>query len=237
MRIDKDCWLLNKPIAHRGLWGNGVPENSTRAYEQAAEKKIPIEIDVHLTADGKLVSFHDDDLFRVTGEKGLIWSKTLKELKKLKLSESEYSVPTLNEVFEIAKGKSPLLIEFKNQPAKAFLQTAIDALKNYNGEFAVQSFNPFYIYETRKRAPEFIRGILADGFCQEESAVKRWVVKKMPFNFLAKPDFISYNYECLPLKKSKRKHAALLAWTLTDEQAYLKIKNECDNVIYELFDI
>lgn len=235
MRIDKDSWLLTKPVAHRGLWGGSVPENSTLAYEKASEKKIPIEIDIHLTADGHLVSFHDDNLLRMTGEDSLIWSKTLAELKALRLGDSNYTIPTLNEVLEIANGKSPLLIEYKNQPSKEFLGKAIKVLKEYKGEFAVQSFNPFYIIDTRKIAPEFIRGILADPHTEITKKSTRWAISKMPFNFLAKPDFISYHYTALPLSEKKRKNKALLAWTLTSKEDYENISDKCDNIIYELF--
>ena len=235
MRIDKDNWLLTKPIAHRGLWGEGVPENSTLAYGKASEKKIPIEIDIHLTADGHLVSFHDDNLFRMTGEDCLIWNKSLSELKQLRLNDSKYSIPTLNEVLEIANGKSPLLIEFKNQPSKEFLGKAISVLKEYKGEFAVQSFNPFYIIQTKKLAPEFIRGILTDPATDIKKKSTRWAISKMPFNFLAKPDFISCNHISLPLPEKKVKDKAVLAWTVTSKETAEKVKDYCDNIIYELF--
>ncbi|MBQ9103825.1 MAG: glycerophosphodiester phosphodiesterase [Clostridia bacterium] len=235
MRIDKDSWLLTKPIAHRGLWGESVPENSTLAYERAAEKKIPIEIDIHLTSDGNLVSFHDDNLLRMTGKDSLIWNKSLSELKALRLNGTNYTIPTLNEVLEIAKGKSPILVEFKNQPSKEFLEKAINVLKEYKGEFAVQSFNPFYIIKTKKLAPHFIRGVLTDPNTEITKKTTRWAISKMPFNFLAKPDFISCNFNSLPLPQKKVKDKALLAWTLTSKEDYEKIKDKCDNIIYELF--
>ena len=31
MRIDKNNWLIAKPIAHRGLWGGEIIENSIPA--------------------------------------------------------------------------------------------------------------------------------------------------------------------------------------------------------------
>ena len=38
MRIKKDNFLLTRPIAHRGLWGEGFTENSLSAYRNAADK-------------------------------------------------------------------------------------------------------------------------------------------------------------------------------------------------------
>ena len=63
----------------------------------------------------------------------------------------------------------------------------------------------------------------------------RWAISKMPFNSLAKPDFISCNFNSLPLPQKKVKDKALLAWTLTSKEDYEKIKDKCDNIIYELF--
>ena len=172
MRIEKDSWLITRPIAHRGLWGNGVIENSVTAYELAAKKQYPIEIDLYKTTDGELVSFHDNTLNRMTGENGFIYEKTLSELKSLRLSGTDEKIPTFNEVLEIAKNRSPLLIEIKNQPDKTVVDSVVKRLKEYNGEFAVQSFNPFYINRVKKLAPEFIRGILGNENAFGEKAIK-----------------------------------------------------------------
>ena len=238
MRIDKDYWLLNKPVAHRGLWGKEIVENSLSAYKNAAERGLPIEIDVYLTTDGKIVSFHDAELKRMTGADGKIYEKTYAELSELNLSESSEKIPLLDEVLSIAENKSPLLIEIKNQPNKKIVDRLVEKLKNYKGEFAVQSFNPLYIKRVKKLAPEFIRGILATSYkpnTKDKSAFTRWVLKYMPFNFLIKPDFISYNYHGLPLPKRKTKNKAVIAWTVTDQQTADKIKPFCNNIIFEHF--
>ena len=54
MRVNKDSWLIRRPIAHRGLWNDKIVENSITAYENATRHGYPIEIDVYLTTDGKL---------------------------------------------------------------------------------------------------------------------------------------------------------------------------------------
>ncbi|PWM71685.1 MAG: glycerophosphodiester phosphodiesterase [Bacillota bacterium] len=239
MRIQKDHWLVRNPIAHRGLWGENIPENSLLAYEKAAQKRYPVEIDVYLTKDGRIVSFHDDKLARMTGAEGLIYEKTYEELKELRLNGSEYTIPLLEEIFSVCEGKSPLLIEIKDQPrGKELTRMLVGILKKYNGEFAVQSFNPLYIREVKKLAPEFIRGILATtdvGVIQ--SALKRRVVKKMSLNYLIKPDFISYDYNGYPLPERKVRKKACLAWTVTSYEIWDKIKPYVDNIIFEGFSI
>lgn len=232
MRIDKNHWLFNKPIAHRGLWGNNVIENSLSAYQKAIDNGYPIEIDLFSTLDGEIVSFHDINLNRMTGVNEFIYKKTLKQLKELSLLDSEEKIPTLHEVLSLVNGKVPLLIELKNQPHKTFIEKIVNILKKYKGAFAIQSFNPLYLLKVKKRAPEFLRGVLASNIPDTNKTIEKFIVKRMPLNFLVKPDFISYDYKGLPLKGNK---LPVISWTVTDNLTHNKIKPYCENIIFENF--
>lgn len=66
-------------IAHRG-GTEAAPENTLAAFEAAADAGFRyLETDVHVTADGVVVAFHDDALDRVTDSTGRIadleWSR------------------------------------------------------------------------------------------------------------------------------------------------------------------
>ncbi len=240
MRIDKNSVLFSTPIAHRGLWNENVPENSLTAYKNAAEKHIPIEIDLYFTKDKRLVSFHDNTLDRMVGKEGKIWEYTLEELKSFRLKNSDETIPTFDEVLEVCENKCPILIEIKDQPIEGLVEAVCERLKSYKGEFAVQSFNPFYINKVKKIAPEFIRGILAmntKNSYSDRNFFERIILKNMLLNFLIKPDFISFHHEGYPLKKSKTKNKVKLCWTITNKEDYLRVKPYVDNVIYEKFDI
>ncbi len=239
MRIDKNSWLAKQPIAHRGLWSESIPENSLPAYKKAAEKNYPVEIDVYLTKDNVIVSFHDDTLSRMTGQDGHVWDYTYDELQAFRLNGSEHTIPRLSEILALCENRSPLLIEIKDQPNGKFLvEKLVSALKKYEGEFAVQSFNPLYIAKIRKLAPEFIRGVLATTEVgMLKSAIKRHIVKNMSLNFLAKPDFVSYNYKGYPLPDRKVKNKVCLAWTVTSYEIWDKIKPYVDNIIFEGFSL
>ena len=64
----KDMRKLRKfSYAHRGLHGNGVPENSLWAFQLARDKGYGIELDVHLMKDGQLAVIHDTSLLRTAG--------------------------------------------------------------------------------------------------------------------------------------------------------------------------
>ena len=235
MRISHNSWLITSPIAHRGLWGGDIQENTLSAYKNAAEKGLPIEIDVYLSTDGEIFSFHDEKLMRMTGEEGLIYKKSSKEIKQLRIKGTDEYIPTFEEVLQVCKGKSPILIEIKNQPNNRIVDKLVKRLKEYNGEFAIQSFNPFYMLKVKKLAPEFIRGVLTDPDQQNHTAFKRFIIKKMPINFLVKPDFLACKYTGLDKIKKRAKNKAILAWTVTSTQTQNAIKGKCDNIIFENF--
>ena len=235
MRIKENSWLVTKPIAHRGLWNDKIAENTLSAYQNAIENGYPIEIDIYSTSDGELVSFHDRTLERMTGASGFVYEKTLKELKQLTIIGSNESIPTFEEVLNLCEGKTPILIEFKDQPDKSYVEKAVKRLKTYKGEFAVQSFNPLIINKIKKLAPEFIRGILGTPNAEGESKFTQFILKRLPLNFLIRPDFISYYHGGIPLKKGKTKNKAVISWTVTDQNTYDNIKPFVDNVIFEHF--
>ena len=62
-------WLLDMPIAHRGLHNAqaGVPENSLASFEAARDAGYPIELDVRPLRDGAVAVYHDENLSRLTG--------------------------------------------------------------------------------------------------------------------------------------------------------------------------
>lgn len=65
-------WPGPIPIAHRG-GASEAPENTLPAFEAAVDLGYRyVETDVHVTADGVLVAFHDDHLDRVTDQVGEI---------------------------------------------------------------------------------------------------------------------------------------------------------------------
>lgn len=234
MALKNDCWLLTRPIAHRGLWGGEIIENSLTAYKLAADKGYPIEIDLFLTRDNEIVCFHDDTLYRMTGKSGKITEKSLVELKALSLLDTNEKIPTLQEVLAICRGKIPLLIEIKDQENDYIVDKTVDILKNYDGEFAVQSFNPFYIKRVKTLAPDFICGILGT-HKKERGRITNFVLKHLCFNFLIKPDFISYNKGGLKFVKRKAKKTPVIAWTILNEKERENLPPFVKNIIFENF--
>ena len=64
--------------------------------------------------DDTLVVFHDDNLLRMTGRDMLIKDATYDDIKNLKLKDTDYGIPTLDEVLELVSGSVLLDIEVKS---------------------------------------------------------------------------------------------------------------------------
>ena len=79
-------YFHTKMYAHRGLHGNGVPENSLTAFKLARENGYGVELDVQMTRDKKLVVFHDGSLKRMCGIDGFLRDYTYEELCKFNLA-------------------------------------------------------------------------------------------------------------------------------------------------------
>jgi len=86
-------------IAHRG--GAGLAqENSLAAFGLASALGLRyLETDIRVTRDGHLVCFHDETLGRVTSATGLVRSKSLQELRALRINGIE-SIPSFDEALD-----------------------------------------------------------------------------------------------------------------------------------------
>ena len=233
-------WLVETSIAHRGLHNDLLPENSIGAFENAIKNGYPIELDVHIISDGTIIVFHDDTLSRVTSKDGYVMNLTKDSLCEYKLLNTKYTIPTLDEVLAIVNGQVPLLIEIKNTGKVGELESKLlKTLKEYTGEYAIQSFNPLVLEWFKVNAPEIPRGQLASYFKDEKiSFFKKFALKRMIFNKkLSCPHFISYDARNLPNRHVRKyKKLPLLAWTVRNQEQYLKVVKYCDNVIFENFE-
>lgn len=104
--------MFMKYIAHKGLSAY-YPENTLLAFDKALQAGADgIETDLRLSADEKIVLFHDKSLKRITGHSDAPESLTLSALKKLDAGSGE-SIPTLDELLHLTQGKATLILEIK----------------------------------------------------------------------------------------------------------------------------
>lgn len=233
----KKSWLFSRPIAHRGLHGIDAPENSLAAFGKAIDAGFPIEIDVRPIDDGTVVVFHDDKLTRMTDLDGYVCNMTKSDLEKVRLRNSDERIPTFKEVLEFVDGRTPLLIEIKNDSTVGQLERdTLELLSSYKGEYAVQSFNPYSMEFFKKNAPQIPRGQLSCFFDKKDLGFfKRFVLKRLKMNKVSSPDFISYNHANLPNKYVTKTKLPTLAWTVRSNAEMEKCLPYCDNIIFENF--
>lgn len=192
----------NRFIAHRGLFDNKTdhPENSAAAFKNAVKHGFAVELDVHLTSDGKLVVFHDRTLKRMCGVNKDIFKCSYKELQQYTLLHSKEKIPLFEDVLEIIGNHVPLLLEIK--PEGHFFKTAAAAAemleRHSEVTYCVESFHPLAVWWFRIHRPEIIRGQLSTDFRRNKVNINPaagFVLKNLLFDFLSKPDFIAYNFK------------------------------------------
>ena len=99
-------------MAHRGF-NKKYPENTMLAFRKAIEAKADyIELDVHFSADKEIVVIHNYTTGNVSNKDLVVKETNLDILKSLDIGEGE-KIPTLQEVFDLCKGKIGINVEIK----------------------------------------------------------------------------------------------------------------------------
>lgn len=241
-RIEKDSWIIKKIITHRGLYDNvNAPENSMRAFSLACENDFGIELDVNMLKSGEIVVFHDANIKRMTGVDKLITDCTFDEILKIKLGDTNQTIPLLEDVIKLVNGKVPLLVEIKNRETttgELEIKT-YDILKKYSGEYAIQSFNPLSVMWFKKNAPEIIRGQISGGYENWGiQGIRKFMLKYLAYNIISKPDFINYEIKYIDsifMKFIKMKKKIIIGWVAGDKKQYEVAMEKFENVIIEKF--
>jgi len=240
MNTNLPAWIVERPIAHRGLHdlSRGVAENSIAAFEAAAGAGFPAELDVRVTRDGAAVVFHDRALERLTGAEGNVGDAELSKIVRLRLSGTPHTVPSLSDVFEAVSGRIPLLVEVKNEGVAGEVEEAtLEAIDVYNGEVAVQSFNPLTLQWFARNAPDLTRGLLSGGFEEDDmNPMLREKLRNLEMTDIAEPHFVGYDVRLLPfdpVTRMRRSGVPVLGWTVRSPRAEAEARRHCDNVIFE----
>jgi glycerophosphoryl diester phosphodiesterase len=236
--------LLQKTsYAHRGLHGEGLPENSLSAIKKAAERGYGIEFDLHLTADGKLAVVHDDSLLRVCGADVRVCESSLAELRCHPLKNGE-PIPCFEEVLSAVEGRVPLLIELKSDGnnGKALVRACLAVLEDYKGPYCIESFAPRVLFELKKQAPGVARGQLSYNYLKKSS--KSYPVRLLLYTMLSngwtKPDFVAYKQAdqgSVPCRLAKLAGIPLFFWTVRDRTTALEEIGKGNAVIFEKFEL
>ena len=234
--------LAGYDYAHRGLWDDGIPENSLPAFRRAAELGFGIETDVHITRDDQLVVFHDDSLERMCGDGRMLADLTLAELRQLRLKGTDEPIPTFDEFLAAVDERVPIIVEIKTDKRVGLLCEKTDQrLRTYRGVYCVESFDPRAVRWYRLHRPDIIRGQLAFGLVRPGSwphtPTNRLLASLMQ-NVLGRPDFIAFDAETdrsLPMRVQRLFRPSFVAWTVRSQRQMDKLRSRYDLQIFEGF--
>lgn len=241
---NSDARLWQNSYAHRGLHqkNKSIPENSMTAFTKAVEAGYGIELDINLTADRKVVVFHDASLLRVCGVDKLITECTKEELSAYRLEKTSEAIPLLEDVLKLVDGKVPLIIELKNtRNWQELCVKAADLLNDYSGPYCIESFHPGIVRWFYKNKPKVVRGQLSANHRNFEG-VPRWqslLISSIMTNAVARPHFVAYNHEDARQRLSLRFFhllgGKLAGWTVRDTDNTEDCRNRFDVIIFEFF--
>ncbi|MFG3057905.1 glycerophosphodiester phosphodiesterase [Streptomyces sp. NPDC048231] len=126
------------PFAHRGGAADGL-ENTLAQFRRAVAAGYRyIETDVHATADGKLVAFHDTTLDRVTDGAGRIADLPWEDVRQARVAGSE-PVPLFEDLLEEFPGVR-WNVDIKAEPALRPLLDLIERTDSWD-RICVGSFS------------------------------------------------------------------------------------------------
>ena len=211
------------------------------AFRRAKERGFGIELDVRVSKDGEVVVFHDATLDRVVGSEGAIADLTLEELKTKSLKGTADTIPTLKEVLELIDGSVPLLIEIKEETLDHTIsEKTAEILKDYKGDYMVESFSPLAFGAFKSHLPNIPRGFLTFKTTKNDRhrTVKHRLIRRMTLNFMVRPAFIAVSSKTpkmfpMPIITSIFK-TPVIVWTVkSKEEERAALDGGASAVIFE----
>lgn len=244
--LDDLRWLIDRPIAHRGLHGldDGVVENQPRAFEAAIAGRYAIECDVQPSADGEAMVFHDHTLDRLTEASGRVDGLTAAALKAITFKATGDRMLALPDLFALVAGRVPLVVEIKSEfDGKLGLTQRVAKLAAaYRGPLALMSFDPGPIAWLKVNAPGLVRGIVAESspsgpaWARMPPDMKRDLAALSHFP-ATDPHFLSWKIADMPNAATVLYRSALrrpvICWTVRSDDERLNGARHADQVTFE----
>jgi glycerophosphoryl diester phosphodiesterase len=214
-------------FAHRGLhYGSGFPENSLIAFAAALEMGAGIECDLRLTADDRIVVFHDADAWRMCASPLVIGESRFEELSRLRVGE--HPIPTLESLLTLVDGRVPLLLEVKvARDIWRWARALKRDLESYRGPVGLMSFDPRVARLIKANIPDVKRGlVIRDGLSRLRRRVAMW---------LADPHFIAVDRAALGKAwvNQARQSVPVYSWTIRTAAERAQAEVQADALIWE----
>lgn len=194
-------------MGHRGAPAV-EPENTLRSFRRALAMGVAaVELDVQLTKDGRLAVIHDESLDRTTNGRGAVKNFTLAELQRLDAGQGE-PVPSLEEVFDLVKGKAHLVVELKQPEAASALLRFFQEHQAFEFATVISFWHPA-LKALKEQEPRLKTGVLLVGCPADPAGLAR----------AAKADalILQYVYVTPKLVAAAHNHGLLVyVWNIDD---------------------
>jgi glycerophosphoryl diester phosphodiesterase len=170
-------------VGHRGAAGY-APENTMASFELGRQMGADaIELDIHVTSDGKLAVIHDAEVSRTTNGEGRVRELTLAAIQALDAGawfDPRYRgerVPCLDDVLDWARGRVPLVIEVKGEPEPtagiAELMVAAVRQRDMLDQVMSISFHHPSMRRLKELAPEIVTGLSYQAYLADTAGAAR----------------------------------------------------------------
>jgi glycerophosphoryl diester phosphodiesterase len=241
-------WLIERPVAHRGLHDaqKGIIENTPSAFAAAIAGRYGIECDLQIAADGEAVVHHDEALGRLTDGSGRLDAMSAADLKRVPFKATTDRVITLGELCDLVAGRTPLVIELKSRfdGDRRLAARAAELLAGYRGPAAVMSFDPAQVAALREIAPALARGMVAERRYRHREWDRLPAANKRAMAYFkhvlrTRPQFLAYSVKdlpaAIPLAARNLFGLPLLTWTVRSPEDRAKAARWADQMIFEGF--
>lgn len=233
---DISAWIAKTPICHRGLHDRaaGRVENTLSAAKAAVKAGFAIEADLHPSADGVPMVFHDMTLERLTAEKGSVRERTAAELGKIAIGTTSDTIATLRQLLAVTAGKVGLVLELKGLAGEddGFVAAVERDLASYDGPAALMSFNHWLVKDARKLCRRRPVGLTAQGNDKLYETHRKIAAD-------ASVDFVAYAINDLPCRfasEFRKTGRPVITWNIRTPELARKSALHADQITFEGFD-
>lgn len=215
-----------KIIAHRGASFH-APENTVTSAKLGWKHKADaVEIDIHLSADKKIIVSHDANTKRTTGQDYIIKATSSEKLRTLDAGSWKdekfkgEKIPFLKDILDIIPRKKQLVVEIKsNKEIVPYLKAEIENSGKMK-QIILISFDFEALAEAKKAMPEYPAYFLSSKVTPESFPELLTRVHEH------KIDGLNLNYTTITpaiAELCRKNNVPLLAWTVDDADTAKKL--------------
>jgi len=208
-------------IAHRGT-SSEAPENTLAAFRLAlAQGCDAIELDIHLSADGRVIVCHDATIDRTTNGSGAIAEMTAAQLQQYDAgswfgeSFASERLPLLDEVLDLVPASVGINIEiksYKHPEAERTLVALLEARNRLDSVF-FSSFGHECLLRLKRWSPASKIGLLYE---KDEKDYPGYFKRNQTDGYSLHPshEIVDASY----VEAAKRQGLKVYPWTIDDPQ-------------------